>query len=293
MDKKLIVITGSTGAGKTNLSIRVALWLGNVEIISADSRHVYKKMNIGTDKIKKERMKGVPHHLIDIKTPDEDFTVAEYKKRARKKIKEIQERENIPILCGGSYFYIKAVVDGLVLPQVAPDWEYRKRKQRESAEKLFNELKEKDPRRAKNIDEQNKRRLIRALEIIKKTGKPVPELKKDPLPYPILILGVKKEEEKLKEKIEKRVDKMIDEGLEKEAETLLKKYEKVPRETIGYKEWEEFFKGKKKKSQVIEEIKTHTKQFSKKQKNWFRKDERIIWVENFKKAREKITSYLD
>ncbi len=293
MIEKLIVITGPTGAGKTELSVKVALWLENAEIISADSRHIYKEMSVGTDKIKQEEMKGVPHHLINIKNPDEAFTVAEYKKKARRKIKEIQSGDNIPILCGGSYFYIKAVIDGLILPQVPPDWNYRKKKRKESTEELYEELKEKDPRRAKNIDRQNKRRLIRALEIIKKTGKPVPKLKKDPLPYPILILGVKRKEEELQRKIERRIDEMMEKrGLEKEAGNLLKKYGKVPRETIGYKEWEPFFKGEKKKSQVIEYIKTHTKQFSKKQKNWFKKDERIIWIKNLSEAKKKISTYL-
>ncbi len=288
--KKLIVITGPTGSGKTGLSIKLAKRLGNVEIISADSRQIYKKMDVGTDKLKDTQ--GVPHHLLDLIDPNETFTVAQFKKRAKRKIKEIQNRNNLPILCGGTYFYIKAVVDGLVLPQVPPDWGFRQRKNKQKTEELFKELREKDPRRAKNIDKHNKRRLVRALEIIEKTGNPVPKLKKDPLGLPVLMLGVKRNKKELEKRIENRVDEMIEKGLEKEAKRVLKNYRKKALETIGYAEWEKFFEGSKSKSEVIEDIKTHTKQFSKKQKKWFKKDDRIIWIENLKEAKNKIDKFL-
>lgn len=289
--KKLIVITGPTGSGKTSLSIKLAQYLENGEIISADSRQIYKEMDIGTDKIKDT--KGIPHHLLDLVSPDETFTVAQFKKRARKKIEEIQERGNTPILCGGTYFYIQAVVDGLVLPQVPPDWSFRNKKNKEDAKSLFQELKEKDPRRARDIDKHNKRRLVRALEIIKKTGKPVPELKKEPLNYPVLMLGVKRDGKSLKKRIDNRVEEMIDEGLKEEAEEILKRYKKKALETIGYMEWEEFFEGEKSKAQVIEDIKTHTKQFSKKQKNWFKKEKRINWVSDYEEVKPLVKDYLN
>ena len=288
--KKLVVITGPTGSGKTGISIKLGKKLGNIEIISADSRQIYKKMDIGTDKLTDTQ--GIPHHLLDLIDPDETFTVAQFKEKARKKIKEIQNRNNLPILCGGTYFYIKAVVDGLILPQVAPDWEFRKKKNKKKAEELFEELKEKDPRRAKNIDKHNKRRLVRALEIIEKTGNPVPKLKKDPLEFPILMLGVKRSKKKLEERIENRVDEMIEEGLEKEAKEILENYRKKALETIGYAEWDKFFEGSKSKSEVIEDIKTHTKQFSKKQKNWFKKEDRIKWVKNFEETKRKVDEFI-
>lgn len=288
--KKLIAITGPTASGKTSLSIKAAKWLSNAEIVSADSRQVYKYMNIGTDKIKNK--KGIPHHLLNIVEPDETFTAGQFKKEAREKIKEIQEKENIPILCGGTYFYLKAAIDGLVFPQVAPDWEFRRKKKKETTEDLFKQLKEKDPRRAKNIDSHNKRRLIRALEIIKKTGKPVPKLKKDKLPYPVLLLGVKRKKKVAYEKIENRVEEMIEKGLKKEAKELLSKYEVTPQETIGYYEWEEFFKDEKTEQEVVEEIKTHTKQFYKKQLKWLNKNKNIIWTNSFKEAKNKIKDYL-
>ena len=288
--KKLIVITGPTGSGKTSLSIELAKYIENAEIISADSKQVYKEMDIGTDKIKDTQ--GIPHHLLDVVNPDETFTVANFKKRARKKIKEIQQKEKLPILCGGTYFYIQAVVDGLVFPQVAPDWGFRERKNKQTTEELFQELKMKDPRRAKNIDKHNKRRIVRDLEIIKKTGKPVPELKKDPLDFPVLMLGVKRKKEILDSRIESRVEEMIEEGLELEAKKLFSKYNKTPKETIGYMEWEVFFEGEKEKQEVIEEIKTHTKQFSKKQQNWFKKEDRIRWVKDFEEVKKKVDKFI-
>jgi tRNA dimethylallyltransferase len=288
--KKLITITGPTASGKTSLSLKTANWIQNAEIISADSRQVYKYMNIGTDKVKDQ--KNIPHHLISFIEPDQTFTAGQFKKIARKKINNILKRNNIPLLCGGTWFYLRAVIDGLVLPQVAPDWDFREKKSQETTKKLFRELKEKDPRRAENIDENNKRRLIRALEIIKTTEKPVPKLKKDKLPYPILILGIKSERKKAFKKIDRRVEEMITEGLEEEAKGLLEKYNKTPQETIGYSEWDDYFKGKKEKKEVIEEIKLHTKQYYKEQLKWYKNEKRITWVKNFKEAKEEIKKYL-
>ncbi len=287
--KKLIVITGPTGSGKTSLSIKLASEMGG-EIISADSRQIYKGMNIGTDKIMDT--KGIPHHMIDIINPDEEFTAFNFKERSRKLIHQIQNREKTPFLCGGTYFYIQAAVDGLVLPEVPPNWSFRKRMEKCTANQLFQKLKEKDPVRAKSIDKENKRRLIRALEIITETGKPVPELKKDPLPYPVLFLGVKKKRENLYKKINERVEEMIERGLEKEAEKIIFEYERIPRQTIGYEEWRDFFSSKKKKKEVISEIKTHTRQYAKRQMNWFKRDERIKWVKNYTQAKKIMNEYM-
>ncbi len=289
--KKLIVITGPTGAGKTSLSIRVAKYLKKAEIISADSRQLYRNMDVGTDKI--DNRQGIPHHLIDAIDPDHTFTVAEYKKRARKKISEIQKRGAVPILCGGSWFYIRATVDGLTLPQVSPDWKFRKKMRKLSNEKLFKKLKKKDPRRAKNIDKQNKRRLIRALEIIEKTGNPVPPLKKDPLDYQVLFLGVDKDRDELEMKIRKRVDLMVQKGLEEEARKVYENYPRAAKETIGYKEWIPYFKKEKDKEEVVEEIKINTRQFAIKQINMLKSENRILWIKNEDEALEATEVYLD
>lgn len=287
--KKLIVITGPTGAGKTKLSIKLASEF-NGEIISADSRQIYKGMNIGTDKIVDN--KEITHHLIDIIDPDENFTAFDFKKKSRQIITEIQKKGKIPFLCGGTYFYILAAIDGLILPKVAPDWSFRKKMAGYSNDFLFKKLKEKDPDRAKVIDQHNKRRLIRALEIIKQTGKSIPTLKKDPLPYPVLFLGVKTQRAQLYQKINQRVEKMVEKGLYKEAKKILSKYQRIPSQTIGYKEWYDFFQGRKSKAEVIEKIKTHTKQYAKRQNSWLKQDKRIIWIKKYSETKKIVNSYL-
>ncbi len=289
-NKKLIVVTGPTASGKTSLSLKIANWL-DTEIISADSKQIYKYLDIGTDKIDLSNQK-IKHHLIDIATPDQTFTTAQFVSLAKEKISKLQNEGKIPILCGGTYFYIKAVIDGLSLPKVAPDWEFRKEKEALTAKELFNELKQKDPKRAQNIDSKNKRRLIRALEIIEKTENPVPELKSDRLDYPVLILAPKKEKGELHKKQEERIDQMISEGLEKEAKLVIEKFPKIAQETIGYKEWIDYFEDKKDLEAVVSQIKTDTKQFAKRQNTWLKKESRIIWVNNFNDAKKEIKKYL-
>ena len=231
MLKKLIVILGPTASGKSELAIKLAKKLApyqtedsgagfNGEIISADSRQVYKGMDIGTGKVtpdtnpalyvasnyfsmprerdstgqaKKKDIftyKGIPHYCIDVASPKRRFTVVQYRKLALKAINKIHKKGKIPILCGGTGFYIQAVVDGVVIPEVPPDWELRKKLEKKLVEELYKILKKLDPKRAKTIEKKNKRRLIRALEIVKKIG-PVPILKKKPLPYPVLMIGIK------------------------------------------------------------------------------------------------------
>jgi len=189
-EKKLIVILGPTASGKSEMAIKLAKRF-NGEIISADSRQVYKEMDIGTGKLTKKEMKGIPHYLLDVASPKRRFTVVQYRKLALKAIEKIFKKGKIPILCGGTGFYIQAVIDGLVIPEVPPDWKLRKKLEKKSVKELFNQLEKIDPQRAKTIEPKNKRRLIRALEIVKKIG-PVPILKKQPLPYPVLMIGIKK-----------------------------------------------------------------------------------------------------
>ena len=292
MFKKLIVILGPTASGKTELAVKIAKKF-NGEIISADSRQIYCEMNIGTAKPTQKEMGGIPHHLIDIISPNKIFNVVNYRKLAIKIIKDIQKRDKVPILCGGTGFYIQAIVDGLIIPEIKPDWKLRKKLEEESEEELFKKLKKLDLERAKTIESKNKRRLIRAIEIITITKKPVPRTDKKPLPYPVLILGIKLSEKELEKKVSKRVKKMIKQGLEKEAEDLVKKYGWVPAlQTIGYQEWKEYFRGKINKNKVKDLIILHTKQFVKRQMTWFKKDKRIIWVDNYREAKKIINSNL-
>ncbi|MDP2362412.1 MAG: tRNA (adenosine(37)-N6)-dimethylallyltransferase MiaA, partial [Ignavibacteria bacterium] len=176
-NKKLIVVLGQTSSGKSELAVKLAEKF-NGEIISADSRQIYKGMDIGTGKITKKEMRGIPHYLLDIASPKRRFSVAQYRKLVIKAINKIFNKGKIPILCGGTGFYIQAVVDGIIIPEVKPDWRLRSDLEQLSTEELFNRLKKLDPKRAKTIDKNNRRRLIRALEIVIKTKKPVPAFKK-------------------------------------------------------------------------------------------------------------------
>ncbi len=273
---KLIVIVGPTASGKSEIAIKLAKKLDG-EIVSADSRQVYKEMNIGTAKISKKEMKGVPHHLLSITSPNENFTVAQYEKLAVDKIKEISKKGKIPILTGGTGFYIQSVVDGITMPKIAPDWKLRKKLEKRSVDELFKILKKLDHRRAKTIESKNPQRLIRAIEIVLKTKKPIPVLKENKR-FDCLIIGIETPQKYLKKRISERVDKMIKRGLKKEANKLAKKYGfGIPSmRTIGYQEWQE--------KEAEELIKIHTIQYAKRQMTWFKRDKRINWIKNEKKA---------
>ena len=322
MAKRLIVILGPTSSGKSELAVRLAKRFYG-EVISADSGQVYKGMDIGTGKITSEEMRGIPHHLLDIASPKRrftplevfrdkiagsdlrrksaspfyahksggiagpltGFTVAQYRKLALLAINKIFRKNKVPILCGGTGFYIQAVIDGLVIPEVAPDWKLRKKLEKKSIKELYQILREIDPRRAKTIEKENPRRLIRAIEIVTKTNGPVPILKKIPLPYPVLMLGLKLSQKQLQEKIERRVEKMFKLGLEKEAK-------KFPKEIIGYQEWKDYFKGKINKKEVENLIITHTVQYTKRQMTWFKRDERIHWLKNYQGAENLVKKFL-
>lgn len=282
--KKLIVVLGQTASGKSELAVRLAKKFSG-EVVSADSRQIYKGLNIGTGKISKEKMRGVPHYLLSIASPKKIFTVTQYRKLALKAINKIFKKNKIPILCGGTAFYIKAIIDGIVIPGVKPDWRLRINLNRLNVEELFKKLEKLDPRRAETIDKDNPRRLIRALEIVMKTKKPVPDLKKNPLLYPILILGIKISKKELEKKIGRRVEKMFRLGLEKEAKIF-----HLP--IIGYQEWKDYFDGEINKERVKNLIKIHTRQFAKRQMTWWKKDKRISWVKNYREAEKSTKQFL-
>jgi tRNA dimethylallyltransferase len=247
-------------------------------------------MNVGTGKITKEEMRSVPHYLLDFTSPKEIFTVTQYRKLALKALSRILSNGKTPIVCGGTGFYIQAIVDGIVIPRIEPDWPLRKRLDKLSTEKLFDRLKKYDQTRARKIDKNNRRRLIRSLEIVIKTKRPIPELKKNPLLYPVLIIGIKKVTES---KMKRRINRMFEQGLEKEVKNLVNKYGWVPAlQTIGYQEWKEYFEGKINRKQVKDLIILHTKQYAKRQMTWFKRDKRIHWIKNQEEAERLIRSFL-
>lgn len=302
---KLIVILGPTGSGKTSLSLQLAKKY-NGEIVSADSRQIYKEMNIATDKIKitQEHKKNktiidpilfqeIPHYIIDIVNPDQEYSVANYKKDALQVINNISKRGKIPFLVGGTGLYIKAIVDNLDIPQVKPDKKLRKELNNKSNKELLLILKRLDPKSAKKIDQNNKRRLIRTIEICKQTKKPFSEQNKnDKLLFNTLQIGIRLPREELYKKIDKRVDQMIEEGLVEETKNLIKKYSLyLPAMSgIGYKEIVEYLKKKITLEEAIQKIKFRTHQYVRRQDTWFLKDKRIKWITNYKEA-EKLIKY--
>lgn len=290
---KLITILGPTASGKTKLAIKLAKRF-NGEIVSADSRQVYKEMNVGTGKVTKREMKGVPHYLIDIIKPDKEFNVAIFKELAIEKIIKIYKKKKLPFLVGGTGLYVNSVVNNIVFPKVGPRQELRKNLEKKSAEELFRIYKNLDQEGAKQIDKENKRRLIRAIEVCKSTGKLFwkQRKKEDPI-LDSLLIGLKFSQWELEEKIRKRTEKMFKTGLEKEVRILVKKYGWMPpMETIGYKEWKECFEGKIGRDEVKKLINLHTVQFSKRQMTWFKRNDRINWIKDYNKVKRLIDNFL-
>ena len=273
---KVVVILGQTATGKSAFAIEIAKKV-NGEIISADSRQVYKKLDIGTSKISKKEMKGIPHHLLDVANAKNKFTVAEFKELAEKKIKEIISRDKTPIICGGTGFYIDAVVRGVVFPEVPPNEKLRKKLALVSDRVLMLKLQKLDPERARNIDPKNKIRIIRAIEIAKALGK-VPHLAVKPPSYKFVKIVLFLPDEKLKAKIVKRVKKMFADGLLNEIKKLKKSGVSDKRlKELGF----EYYKPTPEK--VIRE----TFQYAKRQMTWFRRDKEIKWLDasNLKQTR--------
>ena len=270
---KLVVVLGPTASGKTDLAVSLAKKF-NGELISADSRMVYKEMNIGTNKPKE------PHYLVDVVFPNEEFSVAVYKKMAIEKIEEIQERGKLPILVGGTGLYIKAIVENLDFPAVKANKKLRKELEKKTAEELFEMYQKIDKEGANIIDKNNKRRLIRAIEVCLSTNEPFFKERKGEQLFDILQIGIKIDKEELEKRISKRVDLMFRQGLQKEVKSLSKKYgfKIPPMQTIGYQEWQDYFKGLISKEEVKERIKINTFNFAKRQMTWFKKDQTIKWI---------------
>ncbi len=294
---KLIVILGPTASGKTDLAIKLAKKY-NGEIVSADSRQIYKGMDIGT--AKPLDLKGIPHWLIDIKNPNQNYTVAQFKKNAIKAIKNIQKHGKLPILVGGTGLYIKAVAENLDIPKIKADLKLRERLEKEAKKKgldfIFQKLIKLDPEAAYIVDPKNPRRVIRALEVTLLTKKPFSKQRKTgPLLFDVLELGVFVPKEKLKERINLRINKMIENGLVDEVKDLVKKYGSDCQafDAIGYREIIDFLAKKTTLERAIELIKTNTWHFAKRQLTWFRADRKIRWISSKKEAGRLIDRFLE
>jgi len=290
---KLIVILGPTASGKTELGIKLAKKFKG-EVVSADSRQIYKEMNIGTGKPTKKEMKGIPHHLIDTIKLDKNFNVVLYKKLAIKKIKDIQKRKKLPFLVGGTGLYISSVVDNVDFPQIPAQKKQRKEMEKKTEKELFGIYKKLDSEGSRLIEKKNRRRLIRAIEVCKVTGEPFwKQRKKRKKLFDILEIGIKLEKTKSKARINKRIESMTKAGLEKEVKKLLKKYGWIPSmQTIGYQEWKDYFEEKASKEEIKKLIELHTNQFVKRQMTWFKRNKNICWIKNQKEAEKLIREFL-
>ena len=295
--QKVIVICGPTASGKTKLSIELAKKI-NGEIVSCDSMQIYKDMNIGTAKPTLEEMQGIKHYLIDFISPDKRYSVAEYKIDAEKAIEEILNKGKIPIVVGGTGLYIDTIIYGIEYPKIEFDEKYRKeleaREKKEGLIKLYEEAKQIDEEAIKKISINDKKRILRILEIYHATGKNKTEqeiISREKGPkFDYKVFAINMDREKLYERINKRVDIMIDNGLIDEVKKLLNKYKEFPTamQGLGYKEVKEYLENKISKEEMIEKIKQESRRYAKRQITWFKKNKQTIWINGLNKIEDNI-----
>ncbi|HUV55958.1 MAG TPA: tRNA (adenosine(37)-N6)-dimethylallyltransferase MiaA [Dehalococcoidales bacterium] len=296
----LLAIVGPTGVGKSELALRLAQTFDG-EIVSADSRQVYLHMDIGTAKPTREELALVPHHLINVINPDENFSLGKYHQLAYDAITDIQRRNKLALLIGGSGLYAWSVLEGWGIPQVPPDPELRRSLEQRAAklgkDELYQELAAVDPLAAQKIDPRNVRRTIRALEVHKIAKVPFSQLQnKRSLPFNALIIGLTANREELYHRIDRRVDEMIERGLVAEVEKLMNMgydFNLPAMSGIGYKEIGMFLRGELTLAAAIQQIKFETHRFVRHQYSWFRlKDDRIRWFDIRDSVGSKITALL-
>lgn len=286
---KVIAIVGPTATGKSALAVELARKFHG-EVISADSRQVYRGLNIGTGKITKEEMRGVPHHLLDVAAPQKTFTAAEFAKLAQEKILEISSRGSVPIICGGTGFYIDSALGLTTLPEVAPNKELRQRLEKLTTKKLFKKLEKLDKARAKSIDKFNRPRLIRAIEIAATLGK-VPKVENKKSPYEVMFVGIDLDNEKLKERISLRLQERLKRGMINEARGLHRPksgagltWKRMEELGLEYRYLSRFLKGEITKQEMIDQLLSEIFQYAKRQRTWFRRNKKIEWYEVSRKS---------
>lgn len=285
---KVIVICGPTASGKTELSIKLAKQI-NGEIISADSMQIYKEMNIGTAKPSEEEKQGIKHYLLDFVSPDERYSVAQYKQDAKKAIKEILEKGKTPIIVGGTGLYIDSLIYEIEYNDIKIDENYRKElekiAQEQGLEKLYEEALEIDPIAMEKISKNDKKRIMRVLEIYQATGKTKTEQeiesRKKEIEYDYYVFAINWDREILYQRINKRVDLMIQKGLIEEVKNILEKYKNFPTamQGLGYKEVVDYINEIYTKEEMIEKIKMETRRYAKRQLTWFRKNKQTSWLD--------------
>lgn len=282
--ENLVIITGPTGIGKTELSLELAKKYKG-EIISSDSMQIYKKLNIGTAKIDLDKT-SIPHHMIDIIEPSDNFTVADFKSSARKIITDINNRGGLPFLVGGTGLYINSLVYNLDFTETEPDYEYRDELreilEEEGSEFLYEKLQDQDRDMAEKIHKNNGQRIIRALEILKSGNKKGDNFREENNDYNLIYIGLNMDRAKLYQKINQRVDKMIDLGLIDEVKNLLDEgldKNSQSLKAIGYKEVISYLDGEIDFDEMVDLIKKNSRHYAKRQLTWFRRDKRIKWFD--------------
>lgn len=303
MDKpNVIVICGPTASGKTKLGIELAKKI-NGEIVSCDSMQIYKDMTIGTAKPSPEEMQGIKHYLIDFVSPEKRYSVADFKKDAILAIEEILSKNKKPILVGGTGLYIDSLIYGIEYNEIKVDEKYRKELEqiieKQGLEFLYNKAKEIDEEAMKKISINDKKRIMRVLEIYKSTGKTKTELeresRKNGVKYNFKIYAINMDREILYDRINKRVDFMIEDGLVQEVKDLLQKYSEFPTamQGLGYKEVAEYLDGKNSFEEMCDNIKMQTRRYAKRQLTWFRKNKETIWLDGTEEIQNNINIILE
>ena len=287
--EKVIVIIGQTAVGKTAMSIKLAKAL-DTEIINGDAMQVYKGLNIVTDKIKKEQMQGITHHLLDIKSIDENYSVEEYQQNIRKVISQINNKGKIPIIVGGTGLYVKAALfDYTFQKEEISNKEVEEFYKDKSNDELYDLLKSLDPKSAESIHKNNRRRVLRAIAIYNATGtkkSDIIENQKHEMLYDALLIGLDLDKNIINAKIDKRIEEMFDEGLIEEVK--LNKTNTTASKAIGYKEVSSYLNNEISLQQAKELMKIHTHQYAKRQRTFFKNQFEINWVNNDEFAFDKI-----
>src|SRR3989344_1677934 len=285
---RVYVVVGPTAVGKSAYAVNLALKVHG-EVVSADSRQIYKGLDIGSGKITKKEMQGVPHHLLDVADPRNVFTVSDYQKLAEAKIKEIISRGKTPIITGGTGFYIDAVTKNIVLPEVPPNKKLRARLSKKSASELFRTLQRIDPMRARTIDKNNPVRLIRAIEITKTLGK-VPKLSKSESKFTYKKIGLKARPDDLRLRIRNRLALRLKQGMIHEVAHLHKKglsWKRLYKLGLEYRYVSLFLQRKLSKQELVSKLETEIYRYTTRQMTWFRRDKEIKWFD----AHEAINSF--
>lgn len=299
---KVIVICGPTASGKTALSIELAKKI-NGEIVSADSMQIYKDMDIGTAKPTKQEMGEIKHYLLDFVSPEDRYSVAQYKQDTKKAIKEIINKGKTPIIVGGTGLYVDSLIYEIEYNDIKLDEEYRKKLEKiaeeQGLEELYKKAVEIDPEAMKKISQNDKKRIMRVLEIYHSTGKTKTEQEKEsrknPVEYDYRVFAINWDREILYQRINKRVDIMVEQGLIEEVKEILNKYDKFPTamQGLGYKEVVDYLNGIYTKEEMIEKIKLETRRYAKRQLTWFRKNKQTIWLDGTNDIQNNINIILE